>query len=309
MRRLALQVDGLRSERRAQRTPREEIAQERRTLAGRRRMVVPFEIRTAETVESRDASGGEELHVVGHAAIFDAWSQVLGGWCPFVERIQRGAFRKLLATNPDVPFLGQLGDHTGLPLARTSNGTMTLSEDPTGLLVDAYLNPGMQPARDVHAAIDRRDLVGMSFSFTVARFGDSWAYTDGSCYCPADTPEEDCLCGVDQRTIMEFDGLYDVAAVTDPAYLGTVIDARSAVPVASAGGVALVSDGARPQDVAGRQQGEQGSGSSSHAGADQRDFPTVESGVSAELEHLSHRVRIARLRGSSHAGAADHGSA
>ena len=50
-----------------------------------------------DTVEVR--AEGDRIIFDGHAAVFDRLSDDLGG---FRERIQRGAFRKILDSSPDV---------------------------------------------------------------------------------------------------------------------------------------------------------------------------------------------------------------
>src|SRR5262249_13377197 len=56
----------------------------------------------------------------------------------FPETIAKGAFAATLAAKADVALL--VG-HTGLPLARTSSGTLRLSESSDGLVVEAELDP------------------------------------------------------------------------------------------------------------------------------------------------------------------------
>jgi HK97 family phage prohead protease len=161
---------------------------------------------------------GDSLKFVGHAAVFDRLSEDLGG---FRERIQRGAFRKVLDSNPDVRFLAL--DHSGLPLARTAAGTMELSEDPRGLRVYADLAP-IQASRDLKVLIQRGDLSQMSFGFTIGANGrDVWSDEDGQV----------------TRTIVSFGAIYDVSPVAFPAYQSTDVSMRSA-----ACGVEIVAAGA-----------------------------------------------------------------
>jgi HK97 family phage prohead protease len=174
-----------------------------------------------DNVEIRDA--GKSLEFIGHAAVFDRLSEDLGG---FKERILRGAFRKVLDTNPDVRFLNL--DHAGLPLARTSSGTMELREDPTGLRVYAELAP-IQASRDLKVLIQRRDLSQMSFGFSMGETGaEVWTDEDGQIV----------------RTIVSFGGLYDVCPVTFPAYIQTDASMRSL-----ACGIEVVSGGVVQEQV------------------------------------------------------------
>jgi HK97 family phage prohead protease len=108
---------------------------------------------------------GERLIFQGHAAVFDRLSEDLGG---FRERIQRGAFRKVLDANPDVRFLVNHDSMsaTGLPLARTTNNTLELREDPKGLRVYAELAPTTL-AKDLRVLVKRGDVDQMSFGFSM----------------------------------------------------------------------------------------------------------------------------------------------
>ena len=158
-------------------------------------------------IEVRDEDGTPT--VSGYAAVFDSASEDLGG---FVEEIKQGAFRKVLRSKPDVRFLL---NHDGLPLARTTNGTLSLREDPKGLHVEAQLSD-TQVSRDLAAAIERGDIDQMSFMFRVDVDGREWFF-------PED-PEEPA-----RRVIYEMSELFDVSAVTFPAYPATEIGVRGIV--------------------------------------------------------------------------------
>ena len=162
-------------------------------------------------VEIRTVDGSEDLIFTGHAAVFDQLSEELGGagWS-FREKIQRGAFRKALDESQDVIYVF---DHEGLPLARTSANTLQLREDPIGLYVDARAVP-TTVASDLAMAMRAGNVRQMSFAFTVAE--DAWEiqhHEDG-------TVEE-------IRTIITIDRLYDVSAVSTPAYPQTDAQVRS----------------------------------------------------------------------------------
>lgn len=162
-----------------------------------------------DKVEFREADDGK-LQFRGHAAVFDEWTEIpsfYGG--SFQERIQRGAFRKVLSDGADVRFLI---NHDGLPLARTASGTMTLKEDTKGLRVDADLAP-TQEGRDLSILLERGDVSQMSFGFAVGTH----------------VIEDDEENGVVKRTITEFSDLYDVSPVTFPAYEGTDASMRAAM--------------------------------------------------------------------------------
>lgn len=151
-----------------------------------------------QDVEARQAEDGV-MRLSGYAAVFNDASVPL----PFKERIAPGAFRKTLSEMPDVRLLI---NHEGLPLARTKNGTLTLTEDDRGLRFDAQL-ADTQEARDIYTLVQRGDVDQMSFAFRVIR--QNWS---------KDKTE---------RTLTEVslaDG--DVSVVTYPAYPTTTVEAR-----------------------------------------------------------------------------------
>lgn len=155
---------------------------------------------TLRNVEARSEHG--EMRLSGYAAVFNEPSLPL----PFREYISPGAFRKTLQETPDVRLLI---NHEGLPLARTKNGTMTLTEDEVGLRFDALLADTSE-SRDLYKLIARGDVDQMSFAFRVIR--QKWN-SDRS-----------------ERTLTEVslaDG--DVSVVTYPAYPATSVEAREAL--------------------------------------------------------------------------------
>ena len=159
---------------------------------------------TIKNVEARQAEDGT-MRLSGYAAVFNNDSVPL----PFIERIAPGAFRKTLTETPDVRLLI---NHEGLPLARTKNGTLRLTEDQTGLYMDADL-PDTQAARDLYTLVERGDVDQMSFAFRVIR--QKWNE------------------GRTERTLTELslaDG--DVSVVTYPAYPTTTVEAREQIAAA-----------------------------------------------------------------------------
>lgn len=138
-----------------------------------------FEIRTADLwpdadYELRAAPTGFTFE--GYAAVYNKPSVPMqfagvGGGRRFIEVIEPGAFRDSLATGPDVALLNN-HDMTGIPLARTSAGTMRLAEDDHGLRVSAEL-PDNAAGIVMRDAIARGDIRGMSFRFGNAR--DRWS--------------------------------------------------------------------------------------------------------------------------------------
>jgi HK97 family phage prohead protease len=135
----------------------------------------------------------------GYAAIFDSPSEPM----PFTEFVKRGAFTKTLEDGADVRLLI---DHQGVPLARTTSGTLRLREDERGLAVEADLDPNNPDAMRVMSALKRGDMSQMSFAFKTVN----------------DTISADGM----TRELNEVQ-LFDVSVVTFPAYERTVAEIRS----------------------------------------------------------------------------------
>lgn len=106
--------------------------------------------------------------LAGYAAVFDSPSRDLGG---FVEVIRPGAFRRSLA---DADQVRALYEHdSGQVLGRVGARTLRLREDTRGLAFEVDL-PATTYARDLAALVERGDVAGCSFSFSVAPGGQRW---------------------------------------------------------------------------------------------------------------------------------------
>jgi HK97 family phage prohead protease len=115
--------------------------------------------------EVRETADGMTL--TGYAARFNEPSEPL----PFIERIAPGAFKRSLRAKNDIKLLW---NHSSSDiLGSTRSGTLRLSEDELGLRVEADL-PDTQAGRDAKVLIQRGDVTGFSFGFTVPVNGDSW---------------------------------------------------------------------------------------------------------------------------------------
>lgn len=137
--------------------------------------------------------------VSGYAAVFDSPSEPL----PWTEYVKRGAFTKTIKDGADVRLLI---DHTGVPLARTKSGTLTLREDNKGLFMEARLDPNNPDAVKMRSALMRGDVSQMSFAFETIK--DAWNQ---------------------DRTVRELREvkLHDVSIVTYPAYEETSAEIRN----------------------------------------------------------------------------------
>ncbi len=125
---------------------------------------------TVTDFEVREEADG--MHLTGYAARFNEASEPL----PFREYIAPGAFKRSLQSRNDVKLLWNHDSST--VLGSTRSGTLKLTEDAQGLRVSATL-PETQAGRDAKVLINRGDVTGFSFGFTVPSGGDSWN-EDGS---------------------------------------------------------------------------------------------------------------------------------
>jgi HK97 family phage prohead protease len=157
-----------------------------------------FEEESELIVESR-ADG--RAAIIGYAAVYNRLSLDLGG---FREEIMPGAFDKVLNRQRGKGDVVALFNHdSNIVLGRSSSGTLELSSDDKGLKY--VVTPPVSRA-DVLELIQRRDVRGSSFAFTVEPKNESFR-----------TGED----GKAIRQIREVSGLYDVGPVLNPAYPST----------------------------------------------------------------------------------------
>lgn len=136
--------------------------------AGRARGQALSKIETriwANDFEVREEAEG--MRLTGYAARFGEWSEPL----PFREVIQRGAFKRSLDSRNDIKLLWN--HDSSKVLGSTRAKTLTLEERAEGLWVDAIL-PDTSYGRDAKVSIQRGDVTGFSFGFSVPAGGDSW---------------------------------------------------------------------------------------------------------------------------------------
>ncbi len=157
---------------------------------------------TLNDFELREAPEGDGMTFSGYAAVFNSESEPL----PFRERIMPGAFDKSLRSRNDIRMY--LNHDTGRVLASRRAGTLRLTEDQHGLLVEADLPPTTD-GRDLSILMKRGDVDSMSFGFSVPSGGDWWS-EDGN-----------------TRELREV-RLHEVSVVTGfPAYTATTASVRS----------------------------------------------------------------------------------
>ena len=158
--------------------------------------------------EVRATSEENKNTVVGVPIVFGR-STDIGGW--WEEEIEEGAID--LEALKDVRFLVN-HDTNGIPLARSrnnnANSTMRLTIEQDGVHMAADLDEKNPKAVELLSAIERQDISGMSFMFIVD--GDRWENLE------SDYPK---------RYITHISQIFEVSAVTWPAYEQTSINARS----------------------------------------------------------------------------------
>ena len=160
-----------------------------------------FEIRA----ENNDKNGD---HITGRPIVYNSKTDL--GY--FDEVIEAGALDK--ANLKDVRFL--VNHNTDMiPLARSrnnnENSTMQMSVDKDGMGIRVNLDTeNNSEAKSLYSAIKRGDISGMSFMFTID--DEEWSDIE------SDHPT---------RTIKKIGQVFEVSAVTFPAYEATEISARN----------------------------------------------------------------------------------
>lgn len=108
--------------------------------------------------------------IIGRPIVYNSRSENLGG---FVEIISPGAFGD--SVNGDIRALVE-HDYKML-IGRTQSNTMRIKEDREGLLVEID-PPNTRTAEELLESIERRDITGMSFGFTVNDQGAEWNFDE-----------------------------------------------------------------------------------------------------------------------------------
>lgn len=167
-----------------------------------------FEIRAENNEKNGD-------HITGRPIVYNSKTDL--GW--FDEIIEAGALDK--ANLKDVRFL--VNHNTDMiPLARSrnnnENSTMQLEVDKEGMSIRVNLDTeNNTEARNLYSAIKRGDITGMSFMFTID--DEEWENLE------SDHPT---------RHIRKIGTVFEVSAVTFPAYESTEISARAKEALESA---------------------------------------------------------------------------
>ena len=163
------------------------------------------EIRVTEIRANEPTADGEKALILsGRPVVYDTPTRIndIGG--SYIEIIERGAL-----DNADLHDVRLLVGHdtSKIPLARTPK-TMKLSIDEDGLTFEATL-PNTEAGREAYEAVERGDLRGLSYAFTVPEGGDTYDAKTNT------------------RTIKRIAKVYECSLTAFPAYESTYVSAES----------------------------------------------------------------------------------
>lgn len=161
----------------------------------------------------RAKKGADKPAIEGYGAVFGQ-DYVLyeDSRYRIVERVMPGAFKRVLDEKQDTRCL--FNHDADNVLGRSTNNTLRMAEDKDGLHFENDLDLRTTVGQNVQAFVERGDVSGCSFAFTVSK--QTWRDEKG------DDGKQ-----ISTREIDEIDQLYDVGPVTYPAYTGTSVAARA----------------------------------------------------------------------------------
>ena len=163
------------------------------------------EIRICE-IRAENPAGSETLTLTGRPIVYDSPTVINDPAGAYTEIIRSGAL-----DGADISDTRLMYNHdtNKVPLARTPK-TMKLIKSAAGLDMAAEL-PDTEEARAVYTAVQRGDLTGMSFAFTIPPGGDKWDYRKNT------------------REIVKIGKILEVSVVPFPAYPKASVEARAAI--------------------------------------------------------------------------------
>lgn len=160
--------------------------------------ILPSEIELRETEDGKRS-------IYGYAVKWEQPSEELGYFFRFREKFAKGAFADSLRNDKQKALWNHNSDFV---LGSTKSGTLSLSEDKTGLRFNIVL-PENTWGKDAYESIKRGDVDGVSFGFK--KEVDEW-----------DESDPDNIV----RTIKKAK-LFEVSPTPFPAYPQTEVQARS----------------------------------------------------------------------------------
>ena len=146
-------------------------------------------------IELRADADGNKM-ITGEAIVYERESNPIYGY--YIEVIKRGAL-----DDADISRVVARTNHDdGVLLGTTWAGTLRLTDSPSALRYEVDI-PDTTAGRDTEVYMQRGDIAGSSFAFTVAE--DNWIDRSADKMLPI-------------REITKIDHLYDVSPVINPAY-------------------------------------------------------------------------------------------
>lgn len=144
--------------------------------------------------------------LTGLASVYNSPTTISDRGRTWTEIVRPGAFRAALESKGDI--LATFNHDPNQLLGRTSSGTLRLSDTDRGLAFELDL-PETSVGNDVRTLVQRGDIAGASFTFSVRKGGEIWNQ---------------------DRSQRELTGLYlaELGPVTMPAYRDTSVAVRSA---------------------------------------------------------------------------------
>jgi HK97 family phage prohead protease len=118
-------------------------------------------------LEARAKAGASGVSTVsGYASVVEEPYEMWDFLGSYAEVVRTGAFTKTLSETPQVQLLL---NHGGLAMAYTKAGTLRLSEDSTGLHMEADVTAARSDVQDMLLALEDGSVDEMSFAFRVTR--------------------------------------------------------------------------------------------------------------------------------------------
>lgn len=174
--------------------------------------------RARTEIELRAKEGAKMPGLRGYTAVFDSWSEPLGFFEDFREKIAPGAFAKTIKESDIRALFNHEPSNIFGRSKGVAGGTLRMAEDSTGLEFEVDELPDSTVGRDLAALVEREDVDGCSFGFRTVK--DEWNY---------DLDDEAKDLGLEaERTLIEV-RLFDVGPVVYPAYPETTAEVRSKI--------------------------------------------------------------------------------
>ena len=160
----------------------------------------------AEDLEIRAEQDGKIKKIYGYGIVYNRETQL---YDDLYEVIRPGAASDFLSANPDIKCC--FNHNREQIFGRTKSGTAKLEENSKGVKYTA-IPPDAQWARDAIVSIERRDIDGSSFTFSVL---------------PQDEKVTKRNDGTYLREVFKLSRIGEMGPVPDPAYLDTTAEARA----------------------------------------------------------------------------------